>query len=293
MPTLVQRGMAGEVAWESATRSLPAALRPHVRRMQGYDERAPGPVRRPELPGSSVVVILELGPPIAVQPQGEAEGSRAHGGFVAGLDERPVLTTHDGWQRGVQLDLPATSARQIFGVSMTALHGQVLPVAELLRTSDRSLPGQLDALAGWDARLDCVERWLRARLAAGPRPDRRVAWAVQAIEARGGNVDVAALRRELGLSGKHLVSLFREHVGMPPKRYGRLVRFERLVDRVRRGPPRPWAQLAVELGFCDQAYLARDVRALAGMTPTELATHLGAVPAIWSEAGADAEAHAR
>jgi AraC-like DNA-binding protein len=280
--------MAGEVAWELATRPLPAALRAHVRRLQGYDERSPVAVRRPELPGTSVVVILELGPPIAVQPLGQTEGLRARGGFVAGLDERPALTTHDGWQRGVQLDLPATRARQLFGTSMDALHGQVLPLTELLRADDRALPEQLDDLAGWDARLDRVERWLLLRLAAGPRPDRRVAWAVQEIERRGGNLDVIGLRRTLGLSGKHLVALFREHVGLPPKRYARLVRFERLVARVRRGPPRPWAELAVELGFCDQAHLARDVRALCGMTPTGLAALVGAAPMVWAEA----EAHA-
>lgn len=277
----------GDVAWENATRPVPARLRPHVRRLQGYDERAPGPVVRPELPTSSVVLILELGPPIGVQPAGEAEPTRALGGFVAGLDKRPTLTLHDGWQRGVQLDLPAASVRQLFGVPMDELSGRVVPLRELLRRDDRSLTDELDALPGWDARLDRVERWLADRLAAGPRVDRRVAWALRAIEERGGDVDVAELGRTLALSGKHLVALFREHVGVPPKLYARLCRFERLLARLRSGPPRPWARHAAELGYCDQAHLARDVRALAGTTPTELATMLGAGPAslpAWPEA---------
>jgi methylphosphotriester-DNA--protein-cysteine methyltransferase len=285
MPTLVQRGSAGGVAWESATRPLPALLLPHVRRMQGYDERTSAPLVRPELPGSSVVMILELGPPIGVQPLGEAEASRSAGGFVAALDKRPVLTMHDGWQRGVQLDLSATGARRVLGVPMSELQGRVVALHELLRPHERSLPDELDALPTWQARLDRVDRWLHARLAAGPRPDRRVVWAVQEIEAHGGNVDVTALGRALQLSGKHLVALFREHVGVPPKLYARLVRFERLVERVRGGPPLPWAERAAALGYCDQAHLARDVRALAGMTPTELAASLGApsLPAVWPD----------
>jgi AraC-like DNA-binding protein len=288
------------VTWESATRQMPALLDPHVRRMQGYDERTTGPLSRPELPGGSVVMILELGPPIGVQPVGAAEAVfggpscssptapkalRFLGGFVAGLEKRPVLTMHDGWQRGVQLDLSATGARRLLGVPMTELTGRVVAVRELLRRDERSLPEELAALPSWEARLDRVERWLHGRLAAGPRPDRRVLWAVREIEAHGGNLDVTALCRALQLSGKHLVALFREHVGVPPKLYGRLVRFERLVGCVRGGPPQSWAARAAALGYCDQAHLSRDVRALAGMTPTELAAFLGAPSqaAVWPE----------
>jgi AraC-like DNA-binding protein len=273
-PTQVQRGTLDTVTWESATRALSQPLRSHVRRVQGYDERALGPMLRPELPGTSVVAIVELAPPITVQPEGAA-AVRAHGGFVAGLTERPVLTAHDGWQRGVQLDLSATSAYRIFGVPMSELHGQVVAIRELLPAAERSLPEQLEGLPTWEARLDCVERWLAARVLCGPRPDRRVLWAVQEIEARGGEVDVSALARALALSRKHLVALFHAHVGVPPKRYARLVRFERLVARVRGGSLPAWARLAAELGYYDQAHLARDVRALARMTPTELAAQLG------------------
>lgn len=274
-PIHVQRGTLEAVTWESATRALAEPLRSHVRRIQGYDERASGPMLRPELPGTSVVAIVELAPPIAVQPEGAAAAIRAHGGFVAGLTERPVLTAHDGWQRGVQLDLSATSAYRIFGVPMSELHGQIVAFRELLPASERSLPEQLEGLPTWEARLDCVERWLAARVLRGPRPDRRVLRAVQEIEAHGGEVDVSALARALALSRKHLVALFHAHVGVPPKRYARLVRFERLVSRVRGGSPPAWARLAAELGYYDQAHLARDVRALARVTPTELAAQVG------------------
>ncbi|WP_437555405.1 AraC family transcriptional regulator [Sorangium sp. So ce367] len=35
------------------------------------------------------------------------------------------------------------------------------------------------------------------------------------------------LARELGYSPKHVISLFHEHVGMTPKRYAHIVRFDR------------------------------------------------------------------
>ena len=50
----------------------------------GYSERTLAPVIRDELPAAMVVVIIELGPPIAVG------GERYQGGFIAGLGEAPT-----------------------------------------------------------------------------------------------------------------------------------------------------------------------------------------------------------
>ena len=52
--------------------------------LMGYSERTLAPVIRDELPAAMVVVIIELGPPIAVG------GERYQGGFIAGLGEAPT-----------------------------------------------------------------------------------------------------------------------------------------------------------------------------------------------------------
>jgi AraC-like DNA-binding protein len=78
------------------------------------------------------------------------------------------------------------------------------------------------------------------------------------------------LAAELGFSRKHVVSLFRDHVGLPPKLYAEVVRFDRLTRRLKTGPDASWARLALELGFADQAHLAREVRRFAGVTPREI-----------------------
>jgi AraC-like DNA-binding protein len=56
-------------------------------------------------------------------------------------------------------------------------------------------------------------------------------------------------------------------VGLPPKRFSRVVRFQRVLRRVEGCPD--WAQLAIELGYFDQAHLIREFRTLFGCTPGE------------------------
>jgi AraC-like DNA-binding protein len=80
------------------------------------------------------------------------------------------------------------------------------------------------------------------------------------------------LSRELGYSPKHLISLFRDQVGIPPKLLARLVRFERVMGRLRPSTATKdvcLADLAAIHGYSDQAHLARDVKHFTGLTASE------------------------
>jgi methylphosphotriester-DNA--protein-cysteine methyltransferase len=104
----------------------------------------------------------------------------------------------------------------------------------------------------------------------------RVDWALARIESSGGNVDVRSLARDLGHSPKHLVALFRDQAGAPPKLLAQLVRFERVMREAHGGLVSRWADLAIAHGYFDQAHLAREVRRFTGLSPTEARASLSA-----------------
>jgi transcriptional regulator GlxA family with amidase domain len=100
-------------------------------------------------------------------------------------------------------------------------------------------------------------------------------WAAHQIDASAGLARVGDVARALGMSRKHLNTLFRDHVGMSPKGYAGLVRFDRLTQRLWCSPNPSWADLALASGFADQAHLAREVRRFSGLSPTGLRACLG------------------
>jgi methylphosphotriester-DNA--protein-cysteine methyltransferase len=71
-----------------------------------------------------------------------------------------------------------------------------------------------------------------------------------------------------GKSTRHLERLFLGHVGVNPKFYLRVKRFQE-VAKYLRGPflKLSWADLAVKHGYFDQSHLIRDCKALTGLTP--------------------------
>jgi AraC-like DNA-binding protein len=125
-------------------------------------------------------------------------------------------------------------------------------------------------------RIDLLEQALIARLPDDPYPRRAVTTAVEKLDQPG--VNVGAVARDLGLSRRRFIEIFSEDVGMPPKRYSMVRRFQHALAMSLQGTSADWARIAVVCGYYDQAHLCRDWAELTGVSPAEL-VRLRAVPA--------------
>ena len=76
------------------------------------------------------------------------------------------------------------------------------------------------------------------------------------------------LAEETGWSRRHLSQRFREEIGLTPKAFGRLLRFQRAIELLREGEP--LADAAFAAGYADQPHMNRDFRAFYGAPPGEL-----------------------
>jgi AraC-like DNA-binding protein len=262
--------------WELAQRAPRPELRPYIHDFCGYAECSPGPMLRPEFTVPYVVVIFEFGPPIRVAAEADPARWRryAGGGFVAGLGDTPSLTEHDGFQEGMQLNLTPIGARLFFDRPACELSGQIVSLADLLGAADRALSERLQALPGWPARFALLERVVGLRIeaarAGADTAFAAIAWAAQRLAASGGTLPIADLARATGYGSQHLTELFRRHVGITPKLWSRMLRFNRLAEHIEAGGSEDWAELALRFGYYDQPHLARDVRQFAGLSPSAL-----------------------
>lgn len=89
-----------------------------------------------------------------------------------------------------------------------------------------------------------------------------------------GRVDLALLARNCNLSLRQFERQFRESVGVSPKLFSRVARFEFAVLRKQTNPSLSWTEIASSAGYFDQAHLIRDTRLLAGAAPQKLLVSL-------------------
>jgi transcriptional regulator GlxA family with amidase domain len=78
-------------------------------------------------------------------------------------------------------------------------------------------------------------------------------------------LDVAA---DAGLSRRRFAQLFREQIGLTPKLYCRLRRFQNVRRQISLDTPVDWADLALAGGSCDQAHFVNEFRSFSSISPS-------------------------
>jgi AraC-like DNA-binding protein len=118
-----------------------------------------------------------------------------------------------------------------------------------------------------DARLATLEQaLLEAWRPVGNHP--AVTFALETFGRRPPVASVTAVTDAIGLSAKRFIERFKAEVGLTPKRYCRIQRFQRALRRTRAGRRVDWTSLALDCGYFDQAHFVHDFRDFAGLTPT-------------------------
>lgn len=248
----------------------PAALSPYVLEIQGYYEESAGSVVRREVPSSVIPLILVFGQGFTLQSLNGRAPPRSLGrSFIAGLHEVPVLVGSEGRAVCMQVDLTPIGAWRLLGVDMHDLAGQVVDLRDVLDIGDE-LEGRLADAKDWPARFALLEGILCRRILNGRSESPLAAAAFGAIERTAGRASIGGLAKTLGCSRKHLVTLFKREIGLPPKSVARLARFNRAMEHLRDGAFGTLSDLAAACYYADQAHFNRDFRAFAGECPTTL-----------------------
>jgi AraC-like DNA-binding protein len=131
----------------------------------------------------------------------------------------------------------------------------------------------------------CVIEGVLLKLAArAPRKEKMVAVAEHVFSARGA-VRVSELASHAGLGLRQFERRFLEVMGVTPKRYARVARFQNALDAKIFSPHRSWLEIAHDLEYHDQMHMIRDFELLGGDTPTHLFAQIGdARPSAMSSA---------
>jgi AraC-like DNA-binding protein len=77
------------------------------------------------------------------------------------------------------------------------------------------------------------------------------------------------ISEQIGYSQKHFIQLFKMQVGVAPKQYLRILRFQKLIQDIEYASRLNWSWFAHLNGFYDQAHLIHDFKAFSGFTPNE------------------------
>jgi AraC-like DNA-binding protein len=256
--------------WELITARPHAALRPHVARYTGWLEKRATPLQRREIPSQYIPLIINFGSPIRISHAADPTRWDAFDSFITGAYDSYVVVETDAGAGGIQIDFTLLGARQFIGAPLDGLVNRAVSLDEIVGARARDLTAALYDERGWEARFDLLDRVLAARLAETGALSTEIVWAWNRLVGTDGQIAVGSLSGDLGWSRRRFIARFKEHVGLAPKTFARVLRFQRAVEVLKTGGADRLADVALDCGYYDQPHFDRDFRVFAGVTPTDL-----------------------
>lgn len=255
-------------------RPPPAPLRPFVSLLwaSGADDSDQVALHSGErervLPTGSMHLVFRVSSdPLRLFDDAGAEaGYDAGHAIVGGARSSCYVRGVSTGSRSVGVMLRPGAALPLFGVSAVELSERHTRLDELWGSDAEATREHLVALPTLAAQLDCFEAVLLQRM---PRVRGLHPAIAEALERLSDGSDVRGIVSDSGYSHRHFISLFEGAVGLTPKRYARVIRFRETLARLAADPSLTLAELALDMGYGDQAHFNRDFREMSGISPTE------------------------
>jgi AraC-like DNA-binding protein len=164
--------------------------------------------------------------------------------------------------------------RPFYGAEVAQLIDTSIAATELFGTQAEHFEAMVLASTDVDAMAAAAEHLLLAHLPAPDATVDRVATLVAEIAADRSLTAVDQLCERSGLNPRTLQRLFKNYVGIGPKWVINRYRLHEAIAQLQQGQAADWMELALALGYFDQAHFIRDFRALVGCTPAQYARRL-------------------
>lgn len=214
--------------------------------------------------------------------------------FIVHLGPSPEAWSDGGWRRQPRaflycaaercLELRITRPMDVFAIRFRPwglsrfsrrpmadmLDRPVAPDDALGDLGDSLVNAVLEAARDGE-RLLVVTDLLTATLNA--RTDKAVSITILIEALGGGGKPARELAKRLARSKRTVNRVWRDLVGISPRGYAKLMRVHRALELIEQG--RPLAAVAAECEFADQAHMARQIKEIAGLSPSRMQSWLG------------------
>lgn len=259
-------------SWEFVV--APPRSAPGITSMVGYRALdVPETVHR-GMPSSTLTFIVSLDDGVEAADTADAlAGARPNPLILSGLHMQASHVRQRRGQAGVQLAVHPLASRALFGIPSAELPVTGYDAVEVLGRHARELPERVAEAHRWPKVFATVAGYLvdgrGRREDVTVRPEVAHAWLL--LERTHGRIPVGALADRVGVSPRHLTTLFHREVGRSPKAVSMLMRFQHATATIaasaRRQGRVDLAAVATITGYCDQAHLTREFVRFAGVPP--------------------------
>lgn len=224
-----------------------------------------GSTRERVLPSGRALLLVNLADDRLSAWQ-DGKLSRSGGAALEGARTQAVIVDTAEQARIVGVSFRAGGSYPFFAPSAGALADETADLDALWGASARSTRARLLEQPDSSAVMETLESILLERIV---RPLTRESGLDRAIRAIERGMLIREVADQMGSSQRRLLRAFEREVGLSPKRYARVRRFQAAIGAINRGEAVAWSTVAHDCGYYDQAHFIHEFKEFSGMRPSD------------------------
>jgi len=163
---------------------------------------------------------------------------------------------------------------QLFRVSIRELANRHYDCCDVVGAEIQELNNKMADTGSFSKRVEMVEKYLLRKASGSLQNTPIMKAALHMFECKG-IARISDIANQASLSLRQFERRFTSEIGIGPKLFARVARFQMVLDAKVRCRTTSWLTLAHEFGYHDQMHMIRDFHGLSGFSPSSLLERLG------------------
>jgi len=165
---------------------------------------------------------------------------------------------------------PGSLFKLLGGLAVGAFTNKVVNADDVIGNELENVNEQIGDATDYLKMIEVVERYLLLKLCARRNSFHAIDEVAQVLERRPEHFSLDWLACQACLSPRQFNRIFTERMGIGPKLFSRISRFNKAMAYKERNPSADWSSIAYNLGYTDYQHLYKDFKQFAGVSPPAL-----------------------
>lgn len=191
--------------------------------------------------------------------------------WISGMHKRYISISAHQDSEMLVIQFKPTGAYPFLHIPVHELNGKVIAAEEIVGSPIKVLRQHILEGEGHEAKFQAAEEWLSQRFRQDLVPPPAILELVQRLKEAPALTasELTTLVQSYPYSQKHLINQFKKYLGLTPKYFQRIFRFNEILAKIYQKQTLSWTQISYDCGYTDQSHFIKEFRHFSGFNPQE------------------------
>lgn len=222
------------------------------------------------VPNGIAKLIIPVNNSLLTYFNGKSIETKSEKIYLTGLWDVPnIISSSNTYTSTIGIDLTARGLASLFPFSMREFKNRIFDFEELFGNKGKDIQQKLINSNRIDQKVEIIQNTLIDFFRENKRQNVILQYCISEIKKNNGLIDIKTLERKTGYSKRYLDLIFNDCIGIPPKLYSNILRFNMLYKNwAKCGLPNFYNDMMFDY-YYDQSHFIKEFKRFTGYSPKQ------------------------